>query len=279
MEKCGIYKITNLINNKIYVGQSRHIYRRWIEHRYSAKDQNNPTLLYRAMRKYGENNFCFEIIEECEPNQLNEREAYYMYLYNSFTPNGYNIKIPSEDNIYIHVPDYVNEIIYDLLYSDLKIVDIAKKYELSEEQISRINKGSGWKLQDYIYPLRSTYNNWDCSQVIPLLQKGYKTKEIAFELNTTKSTIESYMYMNNIHTSDYRKRLTSNKLTILQKENETFSFNSIKEAGQFLAQKENIEFNTALCGIKRALKREAPKNTYKGYICVTYDSFIDDRND
>lgn len=45
----GIYKITNNINNKCYIGQSRNIEKRWRDHKYSNLDYP----LYRAFRKYG----------------------------------------------------------------------------------------------------------------------------------------------------------------------------------------------------------------------------------
>ena len=164
-------------------------------------------------------------------------------------------------------------------YSDLKLVDIAKKFDLSSEQIGKINSGISWRLEGFNYPIRLCYNNWDQSLVVPLLKKGYKTKEIAEELGTTKSAIESYMYANNIHTTDFRKRLTSNKLTILEKNGQKTIFNSIKEAGIYLSQQENIEENTAICGIKKALKREPLKNKYKDYICITKETFKTESED
>ena len=96
---CGIYKITNQLNNKPYIGQSIDIARRWSEHKSRAFEKNancyyNP--LYCAIRKYGINNFKFEVIEECLVEDLNEREKYYIKSFNSQIPYGYNIK--TEDN-------------------------------------------------------------------------------------------------------------------------------------------------------------------------------------
>ena len=61
----GIYKITNLINNKIYIGQSVDIKKRWATHKRQAfiKGKEYDKYLYRAIRKYGIDNFSFEIIE------------------------------------------------------------------------------------------------------------------------------------------------------------------------------------------------------------------------
>lgn len=85
----GIYKITNKINQKCYIGQSIHIEKRWKEHVDLAP--TGETLLYKAFRKYGIENFIFEIIEECQANQLGAKEKYWSTYYNSLTPNGYNM--------------------------------------------------------------------------------------------------------------------------------------------------------------------------------------------
>lgn len=96
---CGIYKITNQLNNKIYIGQSIDIGRRWSEHKSRAFETNTNCYykpLYCAIRKYGLKNFNFEIIEECSPENLNEREKYYIIKFDSQVPYGYNIR--TEDN-------------------------------------------------------------------------------------------------------------------------------------------------------------------------------------
>ncbi len=84
---CGIYKIQNLINNKIYIGQSTDIKTRWYKHKCAQDD----FYIHRALRKYGINNFSFDIIEECKKEELNKKEKYYINLYNSLIPNGYNM--------------------------------------------------------------------------------------------------------------------------------------------------------------------------------------------
>lgn len=89
----GIYKITNLITNKCYIGKTNNSERRWKDHQRLAfteghKEYNKT--LYRSMRKYGIENFTFEIIEELEDYSISgEREKYWVAFYNSYH-NGYN---------------------------------------------------------------------------------------------------------------------------------------------------------------------------------------------
>jgi len=70
-----IYIITNIINNKQYVGKtSKDIQRRFNEHISKSKDENNIQPLYRAIRKYGIENFSLELLEECSLEESSEKE-------------------------------------------------------------------------------------------------------------------------------------------------------------------------------------------------------------
>jgi hypothetical protein len=89
---CGIYKITNKINNKSYIGQSKDIYRRWREHIKNFKDVQNNQVIYLAIRKYGLENFDFSIVEECALESLDEREIFYIEKFNTYI-DGYNMTI------------------------------------------------------------------------------------------------------------------------------------------------------------------------------------------
>jgi group I intron endonuclease len=76
----GIYKITNLINNKIYIGQSTDIIKRWSDYK-NLHCKKQPKL-YASLKKYGVDSHKFEIINECDIEQLNNLERYYQDLYN-----------------------------------------------------------------------------------------------------------------------------------------------------------------------------------------------------
>lgn len=85
---CGIYKITNKINGKVYIGQSYDILERWERHK-RTRDQ---CAIHKALQKYGIDNFMFEILEECPKDELDEREKYWIKYYNSYF-TGYNMTL------------------------------------------------------------------------------------------------------------------------------------------------------------------------------------------
>lgn len=92
-KKTGIYKITCLLDQKCYVGQAVNIASRWKQHIKRGIGAEAPTRnkLYPAMLAIGVENFSFEIIEECSPDKLNEREQYWQdYFYAKSW--GYSIK-------------------------------------------------------------------------------------------------------------------------------------------------------------------------------------------
>lgn len=160
----GIYKITNQVNGKVYIGQSKNIKDRWRNHKTRAFNdyESNSCYeypLYRAIRKYGLENFSFEIIEECLPSELNEREKYWIKYYDSFNlENGYNQTQGGDAVGHFNVlnPITLKEIIDLLLNSDILLKDIAEKYGVSIITIKDINQGYSWHQEELSYPLRKT---------------------------------------------------------------------------------------------------------------------------
>lgn len=94
-----IYRITNLINNKIYIGQSIDAINRWKDHIYDAKRQVGKTIkkkcaIHHALNKYGIENFNWEIINIFETlDEVNIAETNYIFTHNSLSPNGYNLNM------------------------------------------------------------------------------------------------------------------------------------------------------------------------------------------
>lgn len=113
MAKCGVYKITCLSNDKIYIGSSRNISRRFCHHKNSLrKEKHHNHYLQEDWNKYGEENFKFEILEECKEDERYDLEQKYLDLLRPFwyTDIGYNIQEDAQQvydgiKIYIHEPD------------------------------------------------------------------------------------------------------------------------------------------------------------------------------
>ena len=158
----GIYKITNLVNGKVYIGQSVDIESRFRKHHtapFNEKSSQYKSHLYAAIRKYSLDNFRFEIIEECLQSELNNREEYWVAFYQSYTnpQKGYNetkggsgtkgcgVKLDEES---------AQEIQELLLTTTLAQEDIANYYNISQKLVSNINSGNSWHNDMLPYPLR-----------------------------------------------------------------------------------------------------------------------------
>ena len=81
--KMGIYKITNIITDECYIGQAVDIYKRWNDHCKCGLGIDTPpgNKLYKSMQEYGLENFTFELLTECKQSELNEKEKYFIELY------------------------------------------------------------------------------------------------------------------------------------------------------------------------------------------------------
>ena len=172
---CGIYLIKNLINNKIYIGQSIDIKRRCQEHlrsaqpeKYSKKsERDSNSHLHRAMQKYGIEKFSINIIEKCKKEELNDLESKWISLLKSNDNNiGYNKTSGGQANFYIKHEEHsqakltqkeVDEIKILLKNTTLTLGEISQKYNnISKSTISMINQGKIWKENDTNYPIRPT---------------------------------------------------------------------------------------------------------------------------
>lgn len=162
---CGIYKITNQVNGKCYIGQSKNIEERWKNHK-NYRQENSDYPLYIAFKEYGIQNFLFEIIEECLPEELNEKEIYWIQQFDSYN-NGYNQTSggAGNPNNVIKISQEDIKIIYDLLLnSTITQKEIAKMFELGEDTISEINTGKTRIDPNLDYPLRKRKSKTYCIQ-------------------------------------------------------------------------------------------------------------------
>lgn len=173
----GIYKITNLINNKCYIGQSVNIERRWKEH----CRKPNKSKISKAIFDFGKENFSFQILEECSTEELNKKEQFYIKKFNSIYPNGYNIEEKSNSNPSISFlkEEIIIEIKEELKDTKDTFSAIAKRHNVDVSTVSRINYGQTHFSEDENYPLRkdSIYTHNVCKEC---------GKEISYSANLCK---------------------------------------------------------------------------------------------
>lgn len=162
----GIYKITNIINGKSYIGQSINIYKRWkreIEDSNSVKSHCYNYPLMRAFRKYGINNFKFEVIEECDVEELNQREMYWVGYFDTFF-SGYNQTFGGDATIR-QPKEKIIGVISDLINTNMSHRNIAIKWDISMEMVQGINTGRYWKHNaDYPLQKRKVSKKYYCAK-------------------------------------------------------------------------------------------------------------------
>lgn len=194
-----IYKITNTINKKIYIGQTKDINRRFREHRQCGYNRVQNKYLYNAIKKYGVDAFTFEILEYVE--NYNEREHYWINYFESTNSNkGYNID--NTGTPHHHKKELTEQELFQL-YQDLQedldsYKVLAKKYGfVSEQSIRDINKGIIYNRPNIQYPLRldrNTKAQLRAKEIIELLlNTSLSFQEIAEKVNTP------YSYVMNIN--------------------------------------------------------------------------------
>lgn len=161
----GIYKITNLVNGKAYIGLSINIERRWLRHKHTAFNPNYPCYeypLYKAIRKYGIDNFSFEIVEECDSSELSEKEIYYISLYDTYY-NGYNQdKGGSYASHFTKLSEEMVDEIIELLKTSKENSDlIGAEFGITGRMIRGINSGDCCHKEGEVYPIRPSLYSID----------------------------------------------------------------------------------------------------------------------
>ena len=129
-----IYKITNNLNQKIYIGQTRNsINRRWLDHCKSAKnedDKDHNAPLHLAINKYGRENFTVELIEQCDNQLLNEREIFWIKQLDSYN-NGYNAALGG----YGHTKYDYDEIVNYYLSNNFSITKTCQFFQVYDQVV------------------------------------------------------------------------------------------------------------------------------------------------
>lgn len=196
-----IYKITNLINQKMYIGYTINTAQHRFQQHWRDRNAKDGSLLHKALKKFGKNNFSVETVEYISENEWAEKEQYYIQFYNSLAPNGYNIlpggnKPPLRDREKNPKAKLTNkkilELYLDLENYDLDMGQIAVKYNISQSQVEKINSGAFWRQEERDYPIRKLKRDqYIISCIIEDLKFG-KTQDYIEEKYQIKSRTRLY---------------------------------------------------------------------------------------
>ena len=179
-----IYKITNTINSKSYIGQTiQNVKERFYQHCATkcSKAVSNMAI-HRAIKKYGKSNFTVEVIEEIDSTNLNDRERYWIKYYNSYN-NGYNSTKGGQDGC--------------KPFKDLDVETIIKEYNTGKSlrTLGTIFKVDKQTIKDLLIrhnvELRTTrtykLSQKDRDKVLEDFASGLSRKEIMIKWNISKS--------------------------------------------------------------------------------------------
>lgn len=192
----SIYIIRNTINSKVYIGQTREqVQTRWHKHIYAANHSGHYAI-YKAMRKYGIDNFYIETLETCSLETLNEREIYWISYYKAnknsggynMTPGGSKQRDPYNKSTVTDAE------ILAAFSAGNTACKIAKKYHTEVSRVTHL-------LQQF----NITYGNslqkipTDIQKQIPqLYSMGYGRTTIGKYLGIDKTTVSKYLKQQNI---------------------------------------------------------------------------------
>lgn len=191
-KKSGIYKITNLINNKIYIGQAKDLRIRIRTHeKYDTPEKFNGSIsfenekqmpIHQAIMKYHLENFKIEIIEKCSISELNSKEQYWIAYYDCIAPKGYNLTkggqigcpLKGEKSHLNKYPEKEINKIKKLLKQGLSCYEVIELFpKINKSIIYSINSGSSWYDENEKYPLNNKKQNslFNLTQIQEILNK------------------------------------------------------------------------------------------------------------
>lgn len=189
MDRIGIYKIENIENGKVYIGQSVTVSHRLHEHRRKLNNHTHGNShLQSAWDKYGEDKFTFELIEECSKEQLTEREGYWLEYYGGHESRvTYNAKTAEEH------PKYSKEV---------------------RERMSRTRKGTNKGKDNPMYGRGHTLESR--KKISDKVNEWYKTHDAVFK--GKHHTDESKRKLSDAHKGKKASQETKELLSKITKE-------------------------------------------------------------
>lgn len=181
-----IYKVTNKLNGKIYIGQTiQSIKDRWYRHcGKSGNEAEQKMHIKRAIFKYGKENFTIELLEECNQADLDNREKYYISYFGSYN-NGYNSTEGGQGGKKPYkTTEEEDNLIIEWYKEGFSLRIIAKEFLIDKATVKGI-------LTRNNVPIRSTrtykLTQEDRESIVEELQKGTERKEIMKKYHISKS--------------------------------------------------------------------------------------------
>lgn len=207
-----IYKITNKVNGKVYIGQTRHtVEYRWRQHLKNFNIEHRQQPLYCAFAKYGLENFEVTTLEEVDVTKLDEREIYWIAKHDSFN-KGYNATIGGQGGRIYYWTDEKYEEIRTLYLSGYTSYKIGQLFNVSSTTILDILHSLGVKTSKN--PL--DMNAQERESFIQDYKTGVSIKELASRYNTDKETVKRFLVKHNvdlkIRSQILKDEVTKNKL-------------------------------------------------------------------
>ena len=192
-----IYKITNHINNKLYIGTTKYkVQQRWNEHvsryRNLLQHGNLKYPLYLAFAKYGIENFTIEAIEECDECEMFDREKYYIELYNTYGTNGYNATIGGEGTLRLTSED--KQAIIDTYTQCKTIAETQRRTGRNAETIHNVLNASGISTNTFI-------TEQDEKKIVQLYADGNTINDISIAIGKCTPSILRVLNKHDIYTA------------------------------------------------------------------------------
>lgn len=189
-----IYKITNKVNGKSYIGQTRYTVEfRWRQHQH----KKDNCYFHNAIQKYGADNFTVETLEECDVKDLNSKEIFYIAKYDTFN-NGYNLTIGGDGNRRLIFTDSQYDEIQDLYLSGFSSNKIATLYNVDKSSIVKILSSLGVKLRNN----KLNINNQEFQELVNDYKNGYSLKELAKRYDCSSVGLKEYLLKKGVDIKD-----------------------------------------------------------------------------
>lgn len=197
--KGKIYKITNKLNGKIYIGQTiKTLAERFQKHCWGTTENDKYHLnmaIKKAIRKYGKENFTIELIEEVETTKLDEREVYWISFYDSYN-KGYNCTLGGQNgatrkNSLNWAQE--NEVI-EAKYLGFSSKEIGEAYGIDRSTVTNIFKRHNLKLPSR----RNLENRINKDAFIQFLSTNPTCKEIENKFKICRCSVFNYLRKHHI---------------------------------------------------------------------------------